>query len=122
MSGSGNASQAVRTLQAMLKRSLTGSPRSVREHLGRARLIAEGIWRRWHVGPWQWRLKHVRWFLEHRTEHLGPWARYKYWLTILKVLEARRKTHLWRRGLAGPWTSAKVIPASRQNTRLRAAS
>ncbi len=81
---------------------------SVWPHLGRARLIAERIWRRWHVGPWQWRLKHVRWFLERRTAHLRPWARYKYWLTMLKVLEARKKAGPWRRPLDGPWTSGKV--------------
>ena len=49
MSRSSSASHAARTVQAMLKQALSGSPASVRPHLARARLIAEGIWRRWHV-------------------------------------------------------------------------
>ncbi|MFQ5760422.1 MAG: hypothetical protein ACE5HM_05550 [Acidiferrobacterales bacterium] len=105
----------------MLAQSLSGPPASVRVHLRRAHRIADCLWRRWHVGPWQWRLKHVRWFLEHRTAHLGPWARYRYWLTILKLLEVRQKAHLWRPGLAGPWTSAKGIRAAKQYARLRTA-
>ncbi len=108
MSGSSSASQASCAVQGMLKRSLSGSPTSAQEHLGRAQLIAERIWQRWHVGPWQWRLKHVRWFLERRTGHLRPGTRYKYWLTMVKVLEARKKADAWRGALAGPWTSAKV--------------
>ena len=84
------------------------------EHLGRGRLIAEGIWQRWQVGPWQWRLKHFRWFLERRTEHLRPWERYKYWLTMLKVLEARKKADAWRRALVGPWTSARATRINKE--------
>lgn len=47
--------------------------------------------------------KHFLGFIETATEnewvltaHLRPWARYKYWLAMLKVLAARKKTDSWR--------------------------
>jgi len=45
---------------------------SVHFHLQRARTIAAAIWRRWQVGPHQWQVKHLRWYLTNKTTLYTP--------------------------------------------------
>ncbi len=61
------------------------------------------IYRRWNVGPYQWRVKHVRWYLERMTRGLKPGTRYRHWLTIRVLMIALGKEANWQRHLAGPW-------------------
>lgn len=103
MSGPRNADQAGRMAVQLLKRSLPGHSVVVRRECQRAAGIAAVIWRRWHVGPWQWKSKHVRWFLEHRCDEYRAWTRYRYWLTIERLLSTTGKLEDWRAGLHGPW-------------------
>ncbi|MCA9860888.1 MAG: hypothetical protein KC438_14260, partial [Thermomicrobiales bacterium] len=64
MSRPANQQAAAGMAKAMLVRRLPGSRHgSVRAHLQRAERIAESIWRRWQVGPHQWQVKHLRWYL-----------------------------------------------------------
>ena len=64
MSRPANHRAAARQARSLLANRLPGSRRgTVRQHLARAGLIAQVIWRRWQVGPYQWRLKHLRWYL-----------------------------------------------------------
>jgi len=64
MSNPANQRAAARQARGLLARRLPGSRRgTVGSHLARAERIAEVIWRRWQVGPYRWRLKHVRWYL-----------------------------------------------------------
>ena len=75
----------------------------MRAHLHRAERIAEAIYRRWQVGPYQWRVKHVRWYLENRTDNLSPSARYRHWLTVRLLVIALEKEVDWARQLTGSW-------------------
>jgi len=105
MSGPRNADQAGHLAVQLLKRSLPGHSVVVRRECQRAAGIAAVIWRRWHVGPWQWKCKHVRWFLEHHMSQYRGWTRYRYWLTLERLLQAIEKREDWRPHLNGPWQS-----------------
>ena len=67
-----------------------------------AQRIAAAIFRRWHVGPYAWRLKHVQWFLRHGCAELSGHSRYQLWLVLRCMLGEERRRH-WMHGLQGPW-------------------
>jgi hypothetical protein len=99
-----NARQAAVTARDLLVRRLPGPRRTtVRAHLDRARRIAGAIYRRWQVGPYQWQVKHVRWYLEHGARGLTPSTRYRHWLTLRLLVIALDKEADWTRQLAGAW-------------------
>ncbi len=104
MANPANQQQATRIARDLLVRRLPGSRRgTVRAHLQRAELIAETIWRRWQVGPYQWQAKHLRWYLVEKTKQLTPSTRYRHWLTVrLLVLTLSTAEH-WLPLLQGPW-------------------
>ena len=89
--------------QALLLRRLPG-PRAttVREHLERARQIGRSLYRRWQIGPYQWRVKHVRHYLEHQTGGFEPSTRYRHWLTTRLLCLALQRAD-WLPRLRGPW-------------------
>jgi hypothetical protein len=69
---------------------------TVHAHLGRAGGIAACIYRRWQVGPYEWQVKHLRWFLEHGTTSLEGSVRcYRYWLTIRVLIIALGREADW---------------------------
>jgi hypothetical protein len=53
------------------------------------------IYRRWHVGPHQWQVKHVRWYVEHGTDGFTPSTRYRDWLTLRLLSTALGKEVDW---------------------------
>ena len=104
MSRPANQQAAASMARAMLVRRLPGSRRgSVRAHLHRAERIAEQIWRRWQVGPHQWQVKHLRWYLTTQTDSFTPGTRYRYWLTIRTLIYALGRNEHWLVQLQGPW-------------------
>jgi hypothetical protein len=64
---------------------------------------AEVIWRRWQVGPHQWQVKHLRWYLEHRTVSMKPSTRYRHWLTVRALVYALGRSDDWLPRLRGDW-------------------
>ena len=104
MSRPANQQAAAGMAKAMLVRRLPGSRRgSVRAHLQRAERIAESIWRRWQVGPYQWQVKHLRWYLSVPASPFTPGTRYRYWLTIRNLVHALGRSEHWLVQLQGPW-------------------
>ncbi len=104
MTNPANQKAADRQTRALLARRLPGSRRgTVAEHLARAERIGAAIWRRWHIGPYRWQLKHVRWFLATQTEGLTASTRYRYWLTVRALVFALGHGDIWMRRLVGPW-------------------
>jgi hypothetical protein len=90
--------------QALLVRSLPGSRRgTVRAHIQRAGHIADAIWRRWQVGPYQWQAKHLRWYLATQTGGSSASTRYRHWLTVRALAFALGKAEHWGPRLQGPW-------------------
>ena len=74
-----------------------------KRRIRRAAIMAEAVWYRWQVGIWQWRLKHVRWLLEHHHKELTANASYQYWLVIRDLVSLLDQQH-WIPLLKGPWT------------------
>ena len=104
MSRPANQWAAASMARVMLVRRLPGSRRgSVRAHLQRAERIAEQIWRRWQVGPHQWQVKHLRWYLSVPAKAFTPGTRYRYWLTIRALVCALSRSEHWLVRLQGPW-------------------
>jgi hypothetical protein len=103
MSRPANHRAAARLARSLLAQRLPGSRRgSVRQHLARSGHIAQTIWRRWQVGPYQWQLKHLRWYLVERTSEYTSGTRYRYWLTVRLLILALDRVG-WIERLDGPW-------------------
>jgi len=103
MSRPANQRAAARLARSLLASRLPGSRRgSVRQHLARSGHIAETIWRRWQVGPYQWRLKHLRWYLVESTGEYTSGTRYRHWLTVRLLILALDRDG-WIERLDGPW-------------------
>ena len=107
-----NQQQAEKHMEHLLNRKLTGNRHTkVKEHTQRAKRIAAIIWARFQVGPYQYQLKHLHWYLQTQTTHLKPATRYRYWLTIQNILHALNKQGEWLCWLQGAWktlATAKV--------------
>ena len=91
-----NQQQAIRHMNHLLKCKLKGNRQaSVKEHLNRARRIAVAIWGRFQVGPYQYQLKHLGWYIEVYTKDLKPSTRYRYRLTIIHIDRALNLNTEW---------------------------
>ncbi len=52
-------------MEHLLNRKLKGNRGTrVKEHTQRAKKIAAVIWTRFHVGPYQYQVKHLKWYLD----------------------------------------------------------
>lgn len=78
----------------LLLHSLPGKFSNCKRRGEMAGRIAEAIWKRWKVGIWQWRLKHLQWYLDMYLEAAAPSTRYKYWNAVRAVLLALGRPHL----------------------------
>jgi hypothetical protein len=108
-----SSQQAVQKAQSLLVRRLPGARRTtVQAHLVRTGSIAESLYAHWQVGAYQWRVKHLRWFLEHRTVQFEPSVRYRYWLTIRLLVIALGRELDWLPRLRGTWTQPLAIPTT----------
>ena len=91
-----NQQQAVRHMEYLLKRKVKGNRRTrVKEHMNRAKRIAIVIWVRFQVGPYQYQLKHLVWYLNTQTLHLKPATRYRDWLTLQQIIYSLNKADTW---------------------------
>ncbi len=99
-----NQQKAIRHMEYLISRKLSGNRQTrVKEQTRRANQIAVSIWQRYQVGPYQYQLKHLRWYLETQTKHLKSATRYRHWLTIRNILTALGKQDGWLGHLQGPW-------------------
>lgn len=109
MSRPSNQRAAARIARSLLVKRIPGSRRgSVRQHLARSGHIADTIWRRWQVGPYQWRLKHLRWYLREQTCEYTSSTRYRHWLTVRLLIFALDRAS-WLERLNGPWVRPSGI-------------
>jgi len=91
-----NQQQAERHMEHLLSRKIPGNRQTkVKEHTRRARRIAAAIWKRFQVGPYQYKLKHLKWYMDTQTCHLKPYTRYRYWLTLKYITSALGKETSW---------------------------
>lgn len=94
-------------IEMFLNGVLTGGAETRKRELGQAKKIHEALREHWNLDhPEQWRLKHLRWFLEAHQKPTPPETRYRYWLTVVKIMKRRQKEADWTPRLQGPWTIA----------------
>jgi len=60
-----------------------------------------------NMGPYQYQLKHLKWYLDTQTHHLTGNTVYRHWLTTKNVVAALSKEADWVGQLQGAWTSPK---------------
>lgn len=80
---------------------LSGSPASRRRHISQAKVMQTAITKRWqNATPWEWKLKHVQWFLNVSLINRAPSTHYRYVLTTKLILKRMEKN--WARALGLP--------------------
>jgi len=79
----------------------------VKEHLKRATVIAESLYKKFQIGPYQIRLKHLNWYLNQQIQDLKPASQYRHWLTIRFIVVALDKWDDWQSELHGSWQSPR---------------
>jgi len=104
VSNPSNHISAGKQARALLAHTLPGSKRgTVQSHLQRAEYIGGAIWRRWQVGPRQWKLKHVRWYLTSCLKPFSVSTSYRHWLTMRAIVCALGQYDQWMPYLHGEW-------------------
>ena len=93
-------------IHRLLERAQPGSHGGVAQHIRRGEILRQRIAERWHLGrPEQWRLKHVRWVLEHGLPDVGPATRYHYYRTVRVIAAVLGHWPDWEPHLRGSWTT-----------------
>jgi hypothetical protein len=98
-----NQYAAAAEARAVIAKRLSGSKAFVAAHRARASVIAGTIWKRFHVGPRQIQVKHLRWYLEVATRDFSPTHRYRLWTTVRVLVIALGHGEDWLGRLQGPW-------------------
>lgn len=93
------AQQAVRLLDGRLngQRSRRG------KILGIAALVARRIAATWAVGPSDWKLKHVLWYLSRELQHASGATRTDHWHIVRVLIEALGRSNWLGHLDHGPW-------------------
>ncbi|MHC5196012.1 hypothetical protein ACYSUW_19860 [Pseudomonas frederiksbergensis] len=80
-------------MELFLAGILTGSFATRKRHIRQAKVIQTAIADRWKIpNPWNWRQKHLVWFVRHRMGTRSDATKYYYWLTIqLLVVKLGKK-------------------------------
>jgi hypothetical protein len=95
------------SMEIFLGGVLKGAPQTYERELAQARKIHEVLRDRWNVGqPEQWKHKHLLWFLNIYQRSEKPETRYRYWLTVKKIMKRLSKEEDWTPRLKGSWTKA----------------
>lgn len=99
-----NSHQAQQHIRQLLGAKITGRRSTrVKAHLTRAAHIADTLYRQFQVGPYQYRLGHIHWYLSEHIQPLSPSSQYRHWLTVREILKALQRWERWRDALQGPW-------------------
>lgn len=97
-------------VEVLLKRAQPGKNSGVRAHIKRGQRIASKIEERWKINePYQWKAKHLQWFLKAETAALSPATRYDYYRTVCVLAAAMGHWPAWEPYLRGSWTRPKQL-------------
>lgn len=96
-------------IEIFLTGVLTGSNATRQRHVRQAKLIHEAISKRWHLdNPWNWKRKHLLWFIEHHKKNKAEVTRYRYKLTINLIAERLGKNWCFLTELSPPTVNAEL--------------
>lgn len=88
MSNPGTLQQAGMVGYSLLHRSLPGKRSNTRRRCQIAVSVAEMIYQRFGIGPYQWKLKNCIWYLDFFCSKLSHHRRYQHWLVVRELLSA----------------------------------
>ena len=92
----------------LLRRAQPGATSGIQAHIKRATRMQALIAERFgDSDPYQFKAKHLRWVLEHRTAALAPSSRYDYWRTARVLAAILGHWPDWEPHLRGSWTSPR---------------
>lgn len=95
-----NSTQAQQQMMKLLSRKIPGRRSTkVKEHAKRALQIADVLYRQFQVGPYQYRLKHLQWYLNIHIQPLSLVTQYRYWLTVRIIVVALDQWEVWKGNL-----------------------
>jgi hypothetical protein len=94
-------------------------PKTKRKILRQHAVIAEVVYKRWHIGVYQLQAKHCRWFLEVYLIDCAPGTKYRYYLRLREILTGLGKYRDWEPLLRGPWTNPEGRPHQKKTNRGR---
>ena len=82
-------------MRLFLDALLTGSHTTRQRHIRQAQTMQKAIRQRFgRDNPWNWQLKHFRWFEEQYLKSHSPATRYYYQLTERLIIKRLRKPEL----------------------------
>lgn len=92
-------------IDVLLRRAQPGKTGGVKAHIKRGQRIATKIEEHWGISePYQFKAKHLQWFLKVVTAELSPASRYDYWRTAGVLAAALGCWPDWEPHLRGSWT------------------
>jgi len=92
-----NPQQAQQHMRHLLGKKITGRRGTrVKEHTDRALKIADVLYRHDQVGPYQYRLHHLLWYLNTHIQNLKPSSQYRHWLTVRLIVQALSEWERWQ--------------------------
>jgi hypothetical protein len=98
------------TAHRLLSKSLPGS----RSHKARVKtasgVVALAIFDRFKIGPYRWKVTHLRWYLNDYLEDEQIGERFFKWETICALSAALGKYSHWKHYLRGPWAEGHDEP------------
>lgn len=100
---------AGRQARDLLKRHYRGAAIATRRRrYAVAAIIADEIWKRWHVGVYRLRQKHVVWYLTECLSDRGSHCRYQHYL-VVKMMVRILGHESWLEHLDGCWSRPPAV-------------
>lgn len=93
-----------RQATSMARRTFSGDRKTIHNKSRHIINAAVTIYFRFGASPNNWKLKHIRWFLE-STKHKSPGTRYRYYRYLRSILIHYNHWVDWSPHLRGPWTT-----------------
>ena len=107
------AYRATQRARRLLSKSLPGSRPHKAQVQRLAASIALTIYDRHKVGPYRWRVSHLRWYLEEYCSDESVEVKFNRWETICALSAALGKYGYWKFHLRGPWCNGHLEPLMR---------
>lgn len=91
----GNLTFEQKKMKSFLGKRLTGSSITIKKHEERALKMSTAIYKRFGAHVYQYKQKHLLWFLNEHTKFYAKSTRYNYFLTITKIVLLNKKMAFW---------------------------
>lgn len=91
------------SISKLINKQIPGSSKTKSNHIKRGERIAQMINERFLISsPYQWQVKHLKWFMEVLSRDIENSTLYDYWLTTRKIGSCLGKWQHWQKHLPNP--------------------